>query len=97
MAENSTYDFVVNDEDEVLLLLYASETQPDNAKIILHPEDDSAELFRNAEEVVLLESIPAEIFDSLEDADKLMVCELSNTEDENESQIVFAYEAEVLN
>lgn len=96
MPKESTYDFVINDEDEVMLLLYASETKPENAKIMLDVESLSAELQRNDDEVILLESIPVEIFDSLEDADKLLVCELSEAENDEDSQIVYAYEADIL-
>lgn len=95
MNKNATYDFVVNDEDEVMLLLYASETAPANARFILNTENNSAELLRNADENIVLEEIPDDIFDSLADADKLLVCELSDTEKDEDSKIIYAYEAEI--
>lgn len=95
-ADNITYDFVVNDEDEVMLLLYAGETAPAaETRIALDAENHSAELFRNEDESIVLEAIPDEIFDSLIDADKLLVCELSNTENKEDSRIVYAYEADI--
>ena len=95
-AGDITYDFVVNDEDEVMLLLYAGETAPaTETRIVLDAENHSAELFRNEGESIVLEAIPDEIFDSLIDADKLLVCELSNTENEDDSRIVYAYEADI--
>lgn len=95
-AGDITYDFVVNDEDEVMLLLYAGETVPaTETRIVLDAENHSAELFRNEDESIVLEAIPDEIFDSLIDADKLLVCELSNTENEDDSRIVYAYEADI--
>ena len=94
--DNITYDFVVNDEDEVMLLLYAGESAPAaETRIVLDAENHSAELFRNDDESIVLEAIPDEIFDSLIDADKLLVCELSNTENEDDSLIVYAYEADI--
>ena len=95
MAESAMYDFVVNDEDEVMLLLYASNTEPQNARFVLNVEDNKAELYRNENECIVLESIPDDIFDSLADADKLLVCEISDTEKEEDSEIVFAYEADI--
>lgn len=95
MVKNATYDFVVNDEDEVMLLLYAGESQPANARIILNVENNSAELLRNENESIVLESIPDDIFDSLADADKLLVCEITDTEKDEDSEIVYAYEAEI--
>ena len=94
--DNITYDFVVNDEDEVMLLLYAGESAPaTETRIVLDAENHSAELFRNDDDSIVLEAIPDEIFDSLIDADKLLVCELSKTENEDDSRIVYAYEADI--
>ncbi len=96
MDKNTTYDFVVNDEDEVMLLLYASDTPPAEAtRIVLDPENNSAELVRNEDESIVLDAVPDSIFDSLADADKLLVCELSDTENEEDSKIVYAYEADI--
>ena len=95
MTESAMYDFVVNDEDEVMLLLYASNTEPQNARFVLNVEDNKAELYRNENECIVLENIPDDIFDSLADADKLLVCEISDTEKEEDSEIVFAYEADI--
>ncbi len=96
MEKITTYDFVVNDEDEVMLLLYAGDTPPaENTRIVLDVENNSAELFRNENESIVLDGVPDNIFDSLADADKLLVCELSDTENEEDSKIVYAYEADI--
>ena len=96
MEKITTYDFVVNDEDEVMLLLYAGDTSPaENTRIVLDVENNSAELFRNENESIVLDGVPDNIFDSLADADKLLVCELSDTENEEDSKIVYAYEADI--
>ena len=50
---------------------------------------------RNETDSLLLKDISADVFDSLQDADTLMVCELSRTENEKETEIVHAYEAEI--
>ena len=39
--------------------------------------------------------LPSEAFDSLKEADKLLICELSIEENEKDTQIVYAYEAEI--
>ena len=95
MVESAMYDFVVNDEDEVLLLLYAGQTEPKDARIVLNVAANSAELYRSEADCVVLENIPSDIFDSLVDTDKLLVCEISDTEKEEDSEIVFAYEADI--
>ena len=95
MVENGMYDFVINDEDEVLLLLYAGNTEPKNAKIVLKINKNQAEFFRTPDECIILEEIPDNIFDSLAESDKLLVCEISNTENDEDSEIVYAYEADI--
>ena len=94
IPENA-YDFVTNDEDEVMLLIYANDTEPKNATIEINTEDRSAILYRNDEDSLLLSVIPDEVFDSLLDADTLMVCELSIEDDEEDTEIVYAYEADI--
>ena len=43
----------------------------------------------------MLDDIPTDVFDSLTEADKLLVCELSAEDNEEDTQIVYAYEAEI--
>lgn len=90
-----TFDFLINDEDEVMLLLYEREGEPKNSRIELDAEDNAALLVRNEKDSLLLKDISAEVFDSLQDADTLMVCELSRSENEKETEIVYAYESEI--
>ena len=93
--EFKTYDFLINDEDEAMLLLYARDGAPENPSIEINPEDGTAVLTRNPEDSISLEDIPDEVLDSLQEADKLLVCELSLDDDEKDTQIVYAYEAEI--
>lgn len=93
--EFATFDFIINDEDEVMLLLYQREGEPYNARIELYNDDRSAILFRNDVDSIEMQDIPEDVLDSLQDADKLLVCELSQEEDEADTKIVFAYEAEI--
>jgi hypothetical protein len=95
MPNNATYDFIVNDDNEVMLLLYAGTTKPEDARLTLNAEEHSAELARNKNETVVLEEIPDSVFDNLLEADTLLVCELTDTEKEDDSEIVYAYEAEI--
>ena len=95
MEEFQTFDFLINEEDEVMLLLYAQETEPDNPRIELIPAENSAILYRSETDEIQLNDIPDEVFDSLAETDKLMVCELSAEEKEEDTKIVYAYEAEI--
>lgn len=93
--EFETYDFLINDEDEVMLLLYVREGEPENASLELDLEKHSAILHRNASDNINLTDIPEDVLDSMQDADKILVCELSIEEDEKDTEIIHAYEAEI--
>lgn len=97
MDENelNTFDFVINDEDEVMLLLHAQESEPNNPRIEFDFNEKSAVLIRNETDEILLEGIPDDVIDSLQDADNLMVCELQIGETDDDTKIIYAYEADI--
>ena len=90
------FDFIINEEDEVMLLLYAREGEAKDAVIEINADNRSAVLYRNEEDGVVIDRIPDDAFDSLQDADSLMVCELSREEKEEDVEIVRAYEADIV-
>nr|QJR98255.1 hypothetical protein PlAlph_2600 [uncultured Alphaproteobacteria bacterium] len=90
-----TFDFIINDEDEVMLLIYVREGQPKEPSIDINPTDNTAVLHRNDEDEIFLKEVPDEVIDSLHDADTLLVCELSREENEEDTKIINAYEADI--
>ena len=68
MAQNAMYDFVVNDEDEVMLLLYAGNTEPQNARFVIDLDNNylnrvGLELTTyNKKGIRKLENIPYSLF-----------------------------------
>lgn len=97
MADFNTFDFLINDEDEIMLLLYERADEPSlNPRIEFDIEEKAALLYRNDNDIIELNGIEEQILDSIHDADKLLICELSRKEDENgDNSIVYAYEAEI--
>lgn len=95
MENFDIFDFVINDEDEIMLLLYVQEGEPANSYIEVNKDTNSAVLFRNAEHSIDLKEISEDILDAMFDAESLLVCELSREEDDKETKIIYAYEAEV--
>ncbi|MBE6444504.1 MAG: hypothetical protein E7019_00390 [Alphaproteobacteria bacterium] len=93
--EFSSYDFLINDEEEVMLLLYERENEPKDSSIELNEEHKTAILHRRPDDTITLNDIPNEAIDSLKETDKLLICELSIEENEEDTQIVYAYEAEI--
>ena len=90
-----TYDFLINDEDEAMLLLYVRDTAPENPQIEINIQEKSGVLTRNKDDFVTLTDIPTDVLDALQDADKLLVCELSKAANEQDTEIIYAYEAEI--
>ena len=90
-----TYDFLINEEDEAMLLLYVREGEPKDSTIELDIENKSAILTRCENDTIEIQNIPDDVFDSIQESDKLMVCELSMEESEDDTEIVYAYEAEI--
>ena len=92
-----TFDFLVNDEDEVMLLLYEREGEPvSSPRIEFVLDEKSAFLYRNDDDILELNDIDDSILDSLQEEDKLLICELSRDTDENgDNAIVRAYEADI--
>ncbi|MBR1605965.1 MAG: hypothetical protein IJ660_07680 [Alphaproteobacteria bacterium] len=92
-----TFDFLINDEDEVMLLLYERDTEPVSVPHIeFDIENKSALLYRNEEDILELGDIEENVLDSLQDADKLLICELSReTDKDGDNTIVRAYEADI--
>ena len=93
--EFDTFDFLINEEDEVMLLLYARDGEPKNPSVEVDKKQSIVILYRNDQDHLELRDVSADVFDSLQDADKLMVCELSKSSEGEEAQIIRAYEAEI--
>lgn len=94
--QNDIYDFLINEEDETMLLIYERDGEPTEPKFEINAKNSEAVLYRNKEDEIILSEIPDEVIDSLVDADSLLVCELTKTENEDETEVAFAYEADIL-
>lgn len=96
MPNYNTFDFIITDENEVLLLLYARDTAPQNPTAKLNYDEHTVILSRNSDDVITLENVEDEIFDDLQEEHTLLVCEIEPTENEDENEIVYTYEADIL-
>lgn len=90
------YDFIINDDDEVMLLLYARDSKPQDPLFDIDATNKKAVLYRSQDNGVNIDDLPDEILDILYGMDKLLICELSNEENDDDTQIVNAYEAEII-
>lgn len=95
MSDYNTFDFMVTEENDVMLLLYARNTAPENPHVRLNSAGHTVELQRNDEDTVTLQEVEDEIFENLTDEETLLVCEIAPTENDDESEIIYTYEAEI--
>lgn len=95
MTDYNIFDFMVTENNDVMLLLYARDSAPNNPGVILDAENHSVELHRNDDDIVTLSGVEDEIFDNLTDEATLLVCEIAPTENEEENEIIYTYEAEI--
>lgn len=89
----NVFDFVVNEENEVMLLIYVREEGPQNPILKIDLDNSSASLFRNNNEIIELSDIEEDTMLLLEKQESILVCELSIEEDYDETEIVHAYDA----
>lgn len=96
MANNSTYDFIISDENEVMLILYSRDSAPENPAVSLDPENHIIELYRNNNDAVFLQYVDSDVFTNLAEESELLVCEIQPTDDPDETEIVYTYHAAII-
>ena len=95
MPDFNTFDFMVTDENDVMLLLYARDTAPKDPQVQLNPNEHNIVLSRNENDVITLEDVEDEIFNNLQEENTLLVCEIEPSDSEEEAEIVYTYEAQI--
>lgn len=92
----NTFDFMISEENEVMLVLYARDIAPENPIVRLNPEAKTIELYRLKNDAFTLENVDEEVFELLKNAENLLVCEILPTENPDETEIVYTYEATIV-
>ncbi|MCM1322717.1 MAG: hypothetical protein NC218_00850 [Acetobacter sp.] len=92
-SPKDVYELMENDQGEIMLLLYAGESAPQNAFFHLNPERNCLELHRNSKDVVVIEGLETESLTKLKKINILYVCEMKYNETTDEgNEILYAYE-----
>ena len=94
--DTNTFDFLVSDENEVLLLLYARDIAPEAPIVRLNAEQNNIELYRRVNDAFTLEHVENEVFDILKNEKELLVCEIMPTDNPDETEIVYTYKAQIV-
>lgn len=96
MVGNNTYDFIISDKNEVMLILYSRESAPENPAVRLDTENHIVELYRNSQDALTLQYVDNDVFNNLSEEENLLVCEIQPTDDPDETEIVYAYHATIV-
>lgn len=80
MIVEDEYDFLVNAEDEVMLVLNEYENEPQDAKLVVKDEQ-TVILQRSSGDMVRLELFPVEMFEKIKKVDEILVSEMKEDGD----------------
>ena len=95
MAEFDGFDFIITEEEDILLVIYARKGNPKNPFIELQKEQKCIVLYRNDEDVVTLEDISEQVMNILNEETALLITEVVPTENELEQEVKQVYVAKI--
>lgn len=87
------YELMENSEGEVMALIFADDTAPQNATFYLNEKEKRIELTRAQNNIVFIDGLQPESIQKIKKLTKLYVCEIKYNKDkdaENEIQYVYA-------
>lgn len=96
MDEFDGFDFIVTEEDDVMLIIYARSGNPENPTVKLDLVQNSVILNRNQSDVVTLENVERNVLNILKEETVLLITEVVPTENPLEHEIKQVYEAKIL-
>lgn len=96
MAEFDGFEFIVTEEDDVMLIIYARSGNPENPTIKLVRKEKKIILFRNSADVVTLENVDDNIFENLLEETVLLITEVVPTENPLEHEVKQVYNARIV-
>ena len=96
MAEFDGFEFIVTEEEDIMLIIYTRKGNPENPAIEIDEQTKSATLHRNPNDIVALENIDPSAFEILREESALLIAEVAPTENPEENEIKQAYEAVIV-
>lgn len=88
------YELIENDKGEIMLIIYATEQEPQNPSFALNEKDRRIELTRAKDDILHIEGLQAETVEKFKTVEKLYICEMKYNPDNNtENEIMYAYTA----
>ena len=93
MADFDGFEFIVTEEDDIMLIIYARSTNPENPEVELNKEQKSIILRRNNNDVVTLEDVNDKIINNLSEETVLLIAEVVPTDNPLEHEVKQVYNA----
>lgn len=95
MENQGEYEFVVTDQDQVLLVIHAYQNDPVDPYIVPVEKSQKMAFQRDATHVLQINDINPRIFELIESEKELLVCEIIPTDNPEENKVVYTYFAEI--
>lgn len=97
MADFDGFEFIITEEDDVMLIIYARSSDPENPEVELNKEQKSIVLRRNSTDIVTLENVEDKILNNLSEEKALLIAEVVPTDNPLEHEVKQVYNAVIKN
>ena len=97
MADFDGFEFIITEEDDIMLIIYARSTNPENPEVELNKEQKRVILRRNSTDVVTLENVEDKILNNLSEEKALLIAEVVPTDNPLEHEVKQVYNAVIKN
>lgn len=96
MADFDGFEFIVTEENDVMLIIYARSSNPQNPTIELNAGAKKVVIYRNPDDAVTLEEVEDNVLQILSEEDALLIAEVIPTENPLEHEVKQVYNAKIL-
>ena len=89
-----SYELIENEKNEIMILLYAGQTEPSNSTYKINEYARQIVIKRNSKDTLYIEDIAPEYMEKIKKLETLYVCELKyneNLKEDDETDILYAY------
>lgn len=94
--EKSGYEFINTQDGDIMLMIYARNTDANAPVCRLIAPQGKIILKRNEEDSLTLQDVEMQIFENLENEETLLICEFTDSQNPQEKEIIRAYEATIV-
>lgn len=91
----NVYELIESDTEDLMVLIYASETQPQSPFFKINEKRKTIELYRAKNDLIIINNLKSETIEKLRNISQIYICEMKYNEDPNaENEIIYAYTAQ---